>query len=375
MKNLLLMSLLSITLVACGKPQQAAKKERPPVPVQTAQVVVKDTPLYVEGIGNVMAFNTVDVKSRVTGELIKTFFKEGDFLTKGQQLYTIDPAPYEAKVKESEAKVKQSRVQYEHAKKEFVRFKALYAEKAVSTEQLETKEVDMNSKLHQMELNQAELDSAQLNLGYCFIESPLDGEAGERYIDNFNIVKANEDKLVTIKQIRPIKVRFSVPGKFLDQIRQYNSGDPLKLEALIPGSDKPEMGALTMIDNVINLRTGMINLEGTFPNPGARLWPGQFVRMKVRLTVTYDAILVPNTAVLDGPEGRYVWLVQPDHTVTMRAVKIARRVGDMEVVSDGLKKGDTVVTDGQLMLSPGAKIITRDQLEKMMGKTPSKKER
>lgn len=341
--------------------------------MQTAEVVVKDTPLVLEGIGNVTAFNTVDVKSRVTGELIKTFFKEGDFLTKGQQLYTIDPAPFEAKVKESEAKLKQSKVQYEHAKREFTRFKALYGEKAVSQELLETKEVDMNSKLHQVELNQAELESARLNLGYCFIESPLDGEAGARYIDNFNIVNANQDTLVTIKQIRPIKVKFSVPGKFLDQIRQYNSGDPLTVEALILGSDTADTGALTMIDNAINLKTGMITLEGTFPNPEARLWPGQFVRIRLRLTVTQNAILVPHRAVLDGPEGQYVWVAEPDQAVAMRPVKIDRRSGDMEVASEGLKPGETVVTDGQLMLHPGAKIITREQMQKMQGKAAPEK--
>jgi len=321
----------------------------------------------------VMAFNTVDVKSRVTGQLIKTFFKEGDFLTKGQQLYTIDPAPFEAKVKESEAKVQQSKVQYEHAKREYARFKALYGEKAVSQELLETKEVDMNSKLHQTELNQAELESARLNLGYCFIESPLDGEAGARYIDNFNIVNANQDTLVTIKQISPIKVKFSVPGKFLDQIKQYSAGDSLAVEVLVLGSDKPEIGALTMIDNVINLKTGMINLEGTFPNQEARLWPGQFVRVKLRLTVTRNAILVPANAVLDGPEGQYVWAKQADQTVAMRPVKIDRRAGAMEVVSEGLKSGETVVTDGQLMLYPGASIITREQMERMKGKAPSEK--
>ncbi|MBI4964488.1 MAG: efflux RND transporter periplasmic adaptor subunit [Desulfomonile tiedjei] len=370
---LLLLCVLSAVLTACGNSQQANKKERPPVPVQTAGVVAKDTPLFIEAIGNVIAYNTVDVKSRVTGELVKTFFKEGDFLTKGQQLFTIDQAPFQAKVKESEAKLKQSKVQFEHAKREFLRFKALYSEKAVSQELLENKEVDMNSKLHQVELNQAELESARLNLGYCSIESPLDGEAGERYIDNFNIVNANQDKLVTIKQIRPIKVKFSVPGKFLDRIRQYSSGDPLAVEALVLGSDKPETGTLTMIDNVINLKTGMITIEGTFPNPEAQLWPGQFVRIKLRLTVTQNAILVQHRAVLDGPQGRYVWLVQPDQTVTMQPVKIDRRSGDMEVVSEGLKAGETVVTDGQLLLSPGATIVTREQMEKMRGKAPSEK--
>jgi multidrug efflux system membrane fusion protein len=231
----------------------------------------------------------------------------------------------------------------------------------------------MNSKLHQVELNQAELESARLNLAYCFIQSPLDGQSGERYIDNFNIVNANQDKLVTIKQTRPIKVKFSVPGKFLDQIKEHQSRSPLEVEVLILGSDKPETGSLTLIDNAINPRTGMITLEATCPNAGLRLWPGQFVRVNLKLTVTRNAILVPRRAVSDGPEGQYVWVVQSDQTVSMRPVKIERRWGDSEVVSEGLKRGETVVTDGQLTLQPGAKIVTREQMEKMKEKAAGQK--
>ena len=269
--------LLLVALAACGQSKKEAKKELPPVPVQIAAVIQQDTPLFLEGIGNAAAYNTVDVKSRVTGELIKKFFKAGDPIARDQELFTIDPAPFEAKVREGEAKLKQSKVQYEQAQREFLRFKVLHAEKAVSQEQLETKEVDMNSKLYQTELNQAELETARLNLGYCFIRAPLDGESGEIYIDDFNIINANQDKLVTIKQIKPIKVKFSVPGKFLDQIQKSGSNGPMEVEALLLGSDRPEVGSLTLVDNVVNPRTGMIALEGTFPQPG-----GQIVARSVR---------------------------------------------------------------------------------------------
>jgi membrane fusion protein, multidrug efflux system len=353
-------------LAACGRGEKEVKKERPPVPVQIAEVVQKDTPLFLDGIGNAAAYNTVDVKSRVTGQLVKKFFRAGDLVKTDQELFTIDPEPFYAKVREGEAKVKQSTVQYEQAKREFLRFKTLHGEKAVSQEQLETKEVDMNSKLYQTELNQAELETAKLNLGYCFIHAPLDGESGEIYIDDFNIVNANQDRLVTIKQIKPIKVKFSVPGKFLDQIRQYASDGPMEAEALILGSDKPEKGSLSLIDNVINPRTGMIGLEGVFPNTGARLWPGQFVRVRLKLTVTRDAILVPERAVNDGPDGQYVWVVNQDETVAVRPVKLDRRDGALGVVSEGLKAGEKVITDGQLLLAPGAKVVPR-------GESPPKK--
>ncbi len=344
------------------------------MPVDIAEVLKEDTPLFIGAIGNVAAYNTVDMKSRVTGELIKTFFKAGDPLTAGQDLFTIDPAPFEAKVKEGEAQVNQSRVQYEQARRDFLRYKGLFGEKAVSEEQLEAKQVDMNSKLYQMKLNEAQLDSAKLNLGYCFIKAPISGPSGEIYIDNFNIVNANQDKLVTVKQIHPIKVKFSVPGKFLDQITKYNTVEPLKVDALIHGSDKREIGQLTLIDNNINLRTGMIALEGTFPNPESRLWPGQFVEVHLKLSTTIGALLVPVRSVNDGPDGQYVWVVNQDQTAAMRPVKVDRREIDMAVISEGLKPGERVITDGQLMLRPGAIVITKEQMQKALQATTSRKD-
>jgi multidrug efflux system membrane fusion protein len=338
-----------------------------------AEVIQQDSPLFLDAIGNIIAYNTVDVKSRVTGELTKTFFKRGNLLTKGQQLFTIDPAPFEARVREAEAKLKKSKVQYEQAKREYVRFRALHSEKAISQEQLETKEVDMNSKLHEVELNQAELEIAKLNLGYCFIESPLEGESGDIYVDNYNIVTANQDKLVTIKQIRPIKVKFSVPGKYLDQVKKHYETGGIELLAFILDDERPEKGVLSMIDNSINLRTGMIMLEGNLENPESRLWPGQFVRIRLKLAVTQNALLIPNIAVNDGPEGQYVWLVQKDGTVAMRPVKVDRRNGALSVISQGVSLGDAVITDGQLTLYPGARIVTREQMRKMREEAASQK--
>ena len=365
--------IVGVTLAGCGKTGNNSKKQPPPIPVDVAVVIEQDTPLFLEAIGNVAAFNTVDVKSRVTGQLVKHAFKAGDLVTTGQQLFTIDPEPFQTKVKESEAKLNQSRVLYEQAQREFVRFRALHAEKAISQEQLETKEVDMHSKLHLVQLYEAELESAKLNLGYCFISSPLDGESGEILIDDFNMVNANQDKLVTIKQIKPIKVKFSVPGKFLDQIRSYHQVSPLAVEAFVLGSDKPETGTLTLIDNLINLKTGMLMLEGKCPNPEARLWPGQFVRVRLNLTTTRGAVLVADQAVNEGPQGKYVWVVNQDRTVSMRPIEVDRRTGNMLVISKGLTPGEQVISEGQLMLSPGATIVTRGEMEKMRAAAAAQK--
>jgi membrane fusion protein, multidrug efflux system len=362
--------MLTVLLTGCGGNSGEAPKGSPPVPVDLAEVTRKDMPLYVEGIGHVAAYNTVEIKCRVTGQLIKTLFKRGDFVTEGQPLFIVDPAPFEAKVKEGAAKLRQAQVLYEQARKDYSRFYALHGEKAVSLEQLETKQVDMNAKHFATELYQAELESAKLNLGYCSVNSPLDGQAGEIYIDDFNIVNANQDKLVTVKQIRPIRVRFSVPGKYLDEIRKQQNSKPLSVEAIPVKDAEPETGSLTLVDNAINPKTGMINMEGTFANPETRLWPGQFVQVRLQLSVTRGAVLAPHTAVHEGPNGRYVWAVSPDQTVAMRPVKVDRRAGDMEVIAEGLDAGERVVTDGYLILRPGAQVITREEMSRMQQQPP-----
>jgi multidrug efflux system membrane fusion protein len=361
LSRLVLLLSLCLSFSACSRSDTKAHKEPPPVPVSIAETIQEDTPFFLDAIGNVAALNTVDVKSRVTGELVRTFFKAGDYLTAGQEMFTIDPAPFEAKVKESQAKLNQSRVQYEQAKREYARFQILYSEKAVSQEQLETKQVDMNSKLYQTELIQAELETARLNLGYCFIKCPLDGESGEIFIDNFNIVNANQDRLVTLKQIKPIKIKFSVPGKYLDQLRKYHAEGNVAVHVSGNDIENPVSGRLILIDNAINIKTGMIALEATFENVDEKLWPGQFVRVRLELTVTRNAVLVPQRSVNEGPEGQYVWVMNPDHTVKMKPVKLDRRNGEMVVLAGGLTAGEKVITDGQLLLRPGAKVFIRPE--------------
>jgi membrane fusion protein, multidrug efflux system len=369
---LLLACILSLVVASCGQSQQQAKREFPPVPVDVAAVTQKDMPLYLEGIGNVVAYNSVLVQSRVTGELLQRHFKQGDRVAKGQRLFTVDPAPFEAKLKEADARVNQTRVQYLQSKKDYERYQGLHAEKAISLDQLESKEVDMNSKLYELELRRAEMETAKLNLGYCFIDSPLDAESGEILVDEHNIINANQDRLVTLKQVQPIKVRFSVPGKHLDEVKNGQARAPLEVEASVQGSEKVETGPLTLIDNQVNLKTGMIVIEGTFPNQSGTLWPGQFVKVRLKVNVTPNAVVVPSQAVNDGPSGQYVWAVNQDQTVVMRPIKVVRSGNGSHIISDGLKNGETVVTDGQLMLRPGARIITRSQAEEMMKKMAGK---
>jgi len=373
MKWLIVLLASCVALVACGKQTANNKKEPPPVPVDIAQVIAKDTPVFLEGIGNVVAYNTVDVKSRVTGELIKTSFKEGDLLTEGQPLFTIDPRPFQAQLDAATATLAEKKAVLELARIQLNRYTELLNSKSVSQQDYDQRKNTFDMAEAQVQQSQAALETARLNLEYCSIQCPLDAQSGEIYIHNYNVVNAYQDKLVTIKQVRPIKVKFSVPGKFLEQIKKYHSEGPLEVQALLLGNHAPEVGSLSMIDNIINPKTGMIALESIFPNQESRLWPGQFVQVRLKLTVDCDAVLAPHRAVCDGPEGQYVWVVQQDGTVAIRPVKISRRDKDMEVVSEGLKPGETVVTDGQLTLRPGAKIVTREQIRKMMEQASPKK--
>ncbi|MEW6533367.1 MAG: efflux RND transporter periplasmic adaptor subunit [Thermodesulfobacteriota bacterium] len=348
---------------SCGKKQQT-NQNAVAVPVVTAQVIQKDAPYFLNAIGSVKAFQWVEVKPRVTGQLLEACFKEGEFLKKGQRIFTIDPAPFQAKLDEAEARLKQANTQLEQADRDLKRYQVLYEAAGISSEQYEAKQVDFMWKKYQVALEEAQVTSARLDLGYCSIEAPMDGLAGEIKVDDKNIVTAYQTTLVNVRQIQPIKVVFSLPGKFLQEIIEYNTRQTLEVRALFTGIDEPEIGSLNLIDNWINPKTGMIMLQGLFPNPKKRLWPGEFVKVLLQLTVTKDAVLVPSQAVMIGPKGKYVWRVKDNNTVEIRLVLISRSADGMEVVAEGLQPGDTVVAEGQTSLFPGAPVQERERPKK-----------
>ncbi|MEW6138522.1 MAG: efflux RND transporter periplasmic adaptor subunit [Thermodesulfobacteriota bacterium] len=354
---------LILLVGACAK-KEAPKHERPPALVSTAMVVKQDTPYVLKGIGHVKAFRTVDVKPRVTGLLLTSKIKGGQHLRQGQLIFTIDPEPFEAALKEAQAAFEQAKARLQQAERDLKRFHAIFEAKGISADEYEQKRLDKVSKEFQAALEEARVTIAKLNLDYTKIYSPLDGQAGDIFIDERNTVTAYQSVLVNVRQIEPIRVEFSLPGKFLQEIRQYSNREDLAVEAHIPGSPDPETGSLYLIDNVVNPKTGMIMIQGEFQNHKRRLWPGQFVNVELRLTTIKDAIQVPSPAVMDGPAGRYVWVVKSDETVEMRPVVIERSYRDKEIVAQGLKAGERVVTDGQMMLYPGAKVQERKPPEK-----------
>ena len=403
---------ISLLFAACssGKIEQGPPKA---VPVTVGPVIEKAVPLVIRAIGNVQAYNMVAVKSMVSGEISEVHFTEGQDVKKGALLFTIDPRSFEAVLKQTEANlardiaqvgqveadlaknmalVKQAvanlerdKAQAENARVEAKRYESLIEKQVVSKQQYdqfrtnaealeatvradeaakESAEAAVRSSKAALEnvraavrADQAAVDNARVQLSYCFIRSPMDGRTGNLIVQQGNVIKANDLSMVTINQINPIYVAFSVPEQNLIEIKRHMTGGQLKVEALLPNdSQGPEQGILTFIDNAVDRTTGTILLKGTFANREKLLWPGQFVNTVLTLGTQSNAIIVPSQAVQAGQGGQYVFVVKPDLTVELRPVVVNRTLDNESIIEKGLKAGERVVTDGQLQLVPGAKV-------------------
>ncbi len=348
--------LLLMATCACG----SKKGQAPPkaIPVLADTVIQKAVPVEIGVIGNCQAYSMVSVKSMVAGEISQVHFTEGQDVAKGDLLFTIDPRPFEAALQQAQANLARDRVQAENAKINAKRYEVLVAKQAVSRQQYDQFRTNAEALEATVRLDEAAVENAKILLSYCFIHSPIDGRTGNLLITRGNIIKANDITLITINQIRPIYVAFSVPEQNLAEIKKYRArGKSLKVAALLPNdATGPEQGVLTFIDNTVDKTTGTILLKGTFPNNKKRLWPGQFVNVSLTLTTQPNAIIVPAPAVQTGQQGQYVFVIKPDLTVEVRPVVVNRTINNDVIVDKGLKAGERVVTDGQLQLVPGAKV-------------------
>ena len=402
-----------IFLSSCSGKDTTKPAKNVSVPVTVGTVTQKAVPVQIRVIGNVQAYSTITVKSIVGGEISQVHFTEGQDVKKGDLLFTIDPRPFEAGleqaqanlardiaqvgqveadlaknialVKQAEANLERDVAQAENAKVEAKRYESLIERQVVSRQQYdqfrtnaealeatvradraakESAEAAVRSSRAALEnvraavrADQAAAEYAKIQLGYCFIRSPMDGRTGNLLVKRGNVVKANDMDLVTINQISPIYAAFSVPEQNLPEIKKYMVGSPLKVEVQPPNDTiGTEQGALTFIDNTVDRTTGTILLKATFSNKGRRLWPGQFVNVVLTLTTQPDAIIVPSEAVQTGQDGQYVFVVKPDLTVELRPVVVNRILNNESIIEKGLKDGEKVVTDGQLQLVPGAKV-------------------
>jgi multidrug efflux system membrane fusion protein len=347
---------VTVFLFACSKKSGPPQKEA--VPVEVTRVVQKTVPVQIRVIGNVEAYSTISVKSQIEGVLIRVHFKEGQNVKKGEQLFTIDPRPYEAALKQAEANLAKDTAQVENARVEVNRYAELVKKGYVAQEQYDQIRTNAAALEATVNADKAMVENARLQLKYCFIYSPITGRTGNLMANQGNLIKANADNpMVTINQIQPIYVTFSVPEQYLNEIKKYMAARKLNVEAFISKEDvMPEQGVLTFIDNTVDMATGTIKLKGTFANKGKRLWPGQFVNVLLTLTMQPNAIVIPSQAVQAGQSGVYVFVIKNDLTVESRPVVVARSLDGESVIEKGLQLGEKVVTDGQLRLVPGAKV-------------------
>lgn len=338
-------------------PADAQAKAAPPaIPVRVANAAQRPEPVAVDAIGNVQPYSTVQVKSQVEGPLTRVYFREGQEVRKGDLLFEVDPRPYEAALAQAQANHAKDLAQANNAATDVSRYDLLYRNGVIAREQYDQLQTTAASAKATVSADEAAIETARLQLSYTKIRSPLDGRTGNLMVNQGNLVKANDVPLVTINEVRPIYVAFSVPSQQLPAIKQHMANGSLQVGATPKEGGRAVYGALTFLDNNIDVNTGTILLKGTFQNSDGALWPGEFVNVRLTLAVQPNAIVVPSAAVQNGQDGQYVFVVRPDMTVESRPVTVDRTVGSDSVMASGIKAGETVVTDGQLRLVPGAKV-------------------
>jgi multidrug efflux system membrane fusion protein len=341
---------------ACGGRTSAARVSAVPVVAETA--VHRTVPLELRAIGNVETIDTVTVRPLAGGEIVEVRFREGTDVKAGEVLFVIDPRPYEAALHQAEANLARDQANARNARLEAQRGDSLFEQGVLSREQHDALNNTADAFDATVRADHAALESARLNLGYCTIRSPIDGRAGSLLVQRGNIVKAIDGgPLVIINRIDPVYVSFSVPEARLPEVRAARAAGRLSVAALISGDEgRPLGGELTFLDNAVDRATGTIRLKGTFPNRERRLWPGQFVDVRLSTGARPDVVVVPAQAVQTGQSGPFVFVVQKDLTVEARPVVAGPEVDGSVIVEKGVEAGERVVTDGQIRLVPGAKV-------------------
>jgi len=356
-------------LAACsGGPsaEEPKSKERLAVPVIVASVFTKDVPIQISSVGNVEAYSTVAVKSRVSGELVGVHFQEGQEVKEGDLLFTIDKAPYEVALKEAQARLERDQALARKAREDVRRNMPLAEKDIVSRQSLDQYVSTAEAAEALVKADQAAVENLQLQLGYCSIRSPISGRTGSLLIQKGNLVKGNDENksLLTVHQIEPIYVTFAVPEKYLGEINRRTKEGKMEVQVNTPEnpvSAEPITGVVSFVNNTVEQSTATIRLKATFQNRDRRLWPGQTINVLLTLGVQAKAVVVPSQAIQSGQSGSYAFVVKQDQTAELRLVSVSRSTNGETVIEKGLSPGETVVTDGQLLLTSGARVSIRDQ--------------
>lgn len=326
------------------------------VPVTVASVIRSTVPEELRAFGNAEASATVAIRSQITGVITVVNVEEGQEVKQGDLLFAIDSRPLAAALKEAEANLSKNRIQFENAEKGRVRQEELLKKGFASEDDFDKAKAEAESFAASMRANEAEIENARVQLEYCSIRAPISGRTGALLIHKGNLVKANDLPLITINQIKPIKVAFGVPQQFLLKIKERMAQAKLAVRARVPNTETNELGALIFVDNSVDRTTGMIQLKALFANEADQFWPGQFLDATIVLSVQTNALVIPSRAIQNGQKGPFVYVVKPDKTVEARNVTVARTFGESSVIEQGVNEAEQVAVDGQLRLKPGAKV-------------------
>ncbi|WEO74595.1 efflux RND transporter periplasmic adaptor subunit [Agrobacterium vitis] len=342
-----------------GKPQGDRQRGRDmAIPVVAAPVIQADVPVYVTGVGSVKPLNTVVIQPQVSGRITKIGFQEGQDLKKGDLIATLDDALYKAQLDEAIGKKAQDSAQLTYAILEMERLQRLIGNSATTQQQLDNQVALVAQYKAQVQSDQAAIEAAQAQLDYTVIKAPMDGRTGIRNVDVGNIVSTGDTTgIVTLSQIKPITILFSIPQQDLARVNTANAKGALSVDAL--GDDGKAVvanGTLTVVDNQVDTTTGTVRLRAEFPNEDLRLWPGAFVNARLLVETKKDVLTVPSSAIQRGPAGTYAYIVQPDQTVKIQAVTVEMQDDQTAVIAKGVGAGETVVTTGFARLQDGAQV-------------------
>jgi multidrug efflux system membrane fusion protein len=390
--------LLMLAVIGCGSKAQPSF-DRPPSPVQVTAAVSQDVPTYIDAIGKTVAREVVSIQPQVSGRITKIHFVDGANVKQGQLLFTIDPRPFEANLKQQQANLARSVALKKQAEANLARevaqanwglaqverYATLVQQGVVPREQYEQLRANydslkasaeaaraaVNSAEETIKVDSAAVDRAKVDISYCFIHSPIDGRAGQRLVDIGNVINPGgsgggsssnggngSNTLLVIERLDPIYADFTVSQNSLSVVQQQMRAGKLSTEVRLPDNpEDPVVGQLTFLDNAVQDATGQVNLRATIPNSGHRFWPGRFVNVRLILNTIHQAVLVPVTAPQTSAKGTYVYVVKADSTAEQRVVMLGQRQGELIVIEQGVQAGERVVVTGQLGVTPGGKVL------------------
>lgn len=341
----------------CSKGSAPPPMKPPPAPVAVAVAEARDVPVYFDEIGRTVALEMVSIQPQVSGRVVERHFTDGADVKAGDALFTIDARPFRAQLDAAEASLAQSKATLELAKLEFARSATLLEQKAISRQDFDTTKSAVAVAEARVKQNEAAVETSRLHLDYCSIRSPIDGRAGQRLVDVGNIVDANQTSLLVIQRLDPIYADFTVAERHLAAVQGQMAKGPLKVEIRLPeGAGAPVAGELTFLDSSVQQASGTVKLRATAANADRRLWPGQFVKVRLVLDTIKGAVLVPVASVQMSAHGPYVFVASKESTAEMRPVKPGQRQGDQVVIVEGVQPGDQIVTTIHPFLMPGGPI-------------------